>query len=167
MARIHPDDLERVRRSTQQSMAAEATFEREYRILRGDGQVRWITSRGRVERDAAGAVASMHGVSFDMTRVRRADAMFRAALEAAPERDLPGRRPGPDPACQCPCQPHVRLRERGAAEPAHGHADPGVVAPAGNAPARPGPLPLLERRGSTRELLARRRDSVPVPVELA
>jgi PAS domain-containing protein len=84
MARIHPDDLERVRRSTQQSMAAERPSRREYRILRAGRAGALDHLARRVERDAAGAVTSMHGVSFDMTRVRRADAMFRAALEAAP-----------------------------------------------------------------------------------
>jgi PAS domain-containing protein len=85
LAQIHPDDVERIRRDTEHSMANDSSFERDYRILLPGGQVHWITSRGRVERDGAGKVTSMHGVSFDMTRTRRSDAMFRAALEAAPD----------------------------------------------------------------------------------
>jgi two-component system sensor kinase FixL len=84
MSRIHPDDAGRVDRDVQATMAAEGSFERNYRMLMPDGRVRWIGSRGRVERDAAGAVTAMHGVSFDLTEMRQADAMFRAALEAAP-----------------------------------------------------------------------------------
>jgi two-component system sensor kinase FixL len=84
LSRVHPDDAERVRRDVQSTMAAEASFERNYRMLMPDGHVRWIGSRGRIERDAAGAVTAMHGVSFDLTEMRQVDAMFRAALEAAP-----------------------------------------------------------------------------------
>jgi two-component system sensor kinase FixL len=83
-ARIHPDDAERVSRDVQQTMAKESRFARDYRLLMPDGAVRWIASRGRVVRDAGGALVSMQGVSFDLSEVRKADAMFRAALEAAP-----------------------------------------------------------------------------------
>ena len=81
---IHPEDAERIQRGIVQSMAEGNAFERDYRILLPDGSLRWITSRGRVERDAEGNVVSMHGVSMDLTRVRQADERFRAALEAAP-----------------------------------------------------------------------------------
>jgi two-component system sensor kinase FixL len=83
-ARIHPEDAERVRREVQHSMAHEQRFERNYRMLMPDGHVRWIGSRGRIERDGHGKIVSMHGVSFDLTEMRQTDAMFRAALEAAP-----------------------------------------------------------------------------------
>jgi two-component system sensor kinase FixL len=83
-AGIHPEDAERVRLSVQQSMEQGDRFERNYRMLLPDGRVRWIGSRGRIERDDKGKVTSMYGVSFDLTGMRQADAMFRAALEAAP-----------------------------------------------------------------------------------
>lgn len=84
MSRVHPEDAERVDRDVQGTMAAQARFERNYRMLMPDGRVRWIGSRGRVDRDASGQVTAMHGVSFDLTEMRQVDAMFRAALEAAP-----------------------------------------------------------------------------------
>jgi two-component system sensor kinase FixL len=85
LARVHPEDAERVREQTAQALQSESHYERDYRILLPDGQARWITTHARIRRDAAGAITSVNGISFDMTRVRRADAMFRAALEAAPD----------------------------------------------------------------------------------
>jgi two-component system sensor kinase FixL len=82
--RIHPEDAERVRADVARTMATQNSFERDYRTIMPDGSVRWITSRGSVERDAAGAIRSMYGVSFDLTQIREADAKFRAVLEAAP-----------------------------------------------------------------------------------
>jgi len=167
LARIHPDDVERVRENMQKSMASEDSFEREYRILQPDGQVRWITSRGRVERNADGAVTSMHGVSFDMTRTRRTDAMFRAALEAVPNAiflvDAQGR---------------IQLANARASL-LFGYTNEELLSlPMSTLipdwshfpeqrQGQPDPMPPLERRASSRELLARRRDGVPVPVDLA
>lgn len=166
LGRIHPEDIERVRQNMQKSMASATTFEREYRIVQPDGQVRWITSRGRVERDAAGAVTSMHGVSFDMTRTRRTDALFRAALEAIPNAiflvDGQGR---------------IQLANARASL-LFGYSKEDLLSLpmstlipdwAHHPEQRQGPAattPPLERRVSGRELLARRRDGVPVPVDL-
>jgi PAS domain S-box-containing protein len=83
-ARVHPDDAARMRAEVERSIAGDSSFERNYRILLPSGAVRWIASRGRIERDADGKLLYMHGVSFDVTQLREADAMFRAALEAAP-----------------------------------------------------------------------------------
>jgi two-component system sensor kinase FixL len=167
LARIHPDDAERIRRNTQQSMLAETSFERDYRILMPDGQIRWITSRGRVERDAAGNVSSMHGVSFDMSRVRRADAMFRAALEAAPDAiflvDGEGRIQLANARASLMfgyTNEELLALPLGTLVPDWAHRPEQRKA----AEAR---TPALERRASSRDLMARRRDGVPLPVELA
>jgi PAS domain S-box-containing protein len=79
-ARVHPDD--RVRR--EQAIAAAwrtGTVVNEYRIVRADGEVRWLSSRGRVVRAADGR-ERMLGVVGDITEHRNA----LAALEAADRR---------------------------------------------------------------------------------
>jgi two-component system sensor kinase FixL len=167
MARVHPEDVEGVRRKTREALASESSFERDYRIKLRDGQVRWINSRVRVERDSGGTVTSMHGVSFDMTRVRRADAMFRAALEAAP-----------DAIFLVDDQGRIQLANARASL-MFGYANEelldlplGTLVPEWvHRPERrksaSTPPPALERRATTRELLARRRNGESVPVELA
>jgi PAS domain S-box-containing protein len=70
---LHPDDREAIRESVAKSVREDDEFEREYRILRPDGEVRWVTARGTVERDAAGAPVRMRGVSLDITRRKSAE----------------------------------------------------------------------------------------------
>jgi len=71
----HPDDDERVRPDFRQAAPEGGdAHEIEYRIIRPDGQVRWIFSRGRVIRDAAGVPIRHYGVDLDITD--------RKALEA-------------------------------------------------------------------------------------
>ena len=169
LGRVHPEDVEGVRRQTRDALASRSSFERDYRILVRDGQVRWITSRVRVERDADGTVTSMHGVSFDMTRVRHADAMFRAALEAAPDAIFLVDGEGRIQLANARASLMFGFSNEELLELSLGT----LVPEWSHRPERrkytstPAPAPAVERRAPTRELLARRRDGVPVPVELA
>jgi PAS domain S-box-containing protein len=56
----------------------------EYRILRPDGQVRWLQGAGVVQRDAAGRAIQFVGVSIDITERHRAQ---QALLEADRRKD--------------------------------------------------------------------------------
>jgi PAS domain S-box-containing protein len=76
---VHPDDVERARATFQQTLRSAAPFELEFRVLRSDGEVRWLASRGRGEPDGEGGVRRVMGVNWDITdRVR----MEQAALAA-------------------------------------------------------------------------------------
>jgi two-component system, LuxR family, sensor kinase FixL len=59
-------------------------FERDYRVLLPDGSRRWIATRGRTQLNDEGQAVSVLGVSLDVSRIRLADARFRAAVEASP-----------------------------------------------------------------------------------
>lgn len=65
---VHPDDRARAEAAFQSAWAGSAArYACEYRIVRPDGSVRWIASRGEVVRDAKGAPLGMRGVGFDIT----------------------------------------------------------------------------------------------------
>ena len=49
----------------------------EYRIIRPDGELRWIVGRGRVIRDAAGMPVRHSGVDIDITGRKLAEAALR------------------------------------------------------------------------------------------
>jgi PAS domain S-box-containing protein len=73
---IHPEDREAVQRSRDAILAdrAESRFRFEFRIIRPDtGELRWVTSRGEVVRDAAGEPVLLRGVAYDITERRRAE----------------------------------------------------------------------------------------------
>jgi two-component system CheB/CheR fusion protein len=63
---IHPDDIASVltRRDT---AIATGSYESEFRIIRPDGSIRWLLSRGEVRRDADGTAHRVIGLSMDIT----------------------------------------------------------------------------------------------------
>ena len=81
---VHPDDHELVRQTVERSLKSGAESEAEYRIVLPDGQIRWVTRRGRVQFDRDGKPARMRGVWFDITERRSSEEHFRRVVEAAP-----------------------------------------------------------------------------------
>ena len=74
---VHPEDRARFR--TAYRAAIEGTtdaFEQEYRIVRSDGEVRWVQRRGQVRRDADGMARSVLGVAMDITERKQACLLY-------------------------------------------------------------------------------------------
>ncbi len=73
-AAVHPDDIKRLDDRRARSFA-ECQLERrsEYRIVRRDGVVRWIESRGFISYDSAGRPRRMVGVAIDVTERKEAE----------------------------------------------------------------------------------------------
>src|SRR5438045_8582847 len=57
------------------------TFEIEYRLLRPDGDIRWLISRGRYGHDDRGGVRELIGVAIDITAQVKADLELRLQRE--------------------------------------------------------------------------------------
>ena len=72
---IHPEDRERV--SARIALQDAAEYDEEYRILRPDGEVRWIHDRAFPVRDASGRVFRIAGVAQDITRRRELETQLR------------------------------------------------------------------------------------------
>ncbi len=83
VARIHPDDRERVERHFDEGLESGATFiSAEYRIIRAsDGAVRWIEAAAEIERDADGAPSRLLGAQRDITKRREAEERARSSEE--------------------------------------------------------------------------------------
>ncbi len=81
LRRVHADDRETVERALQNALRTTSAFEFDERIVRPDGEVRVLRSRGEVRRDATGS-PRMLGVSLDITPLREAE---RQAIELARE----------------------------------------------------------------------------------
>jgi signal transduction histidine kinase len=80
-ARVHPDDRARVLDAEQRSFQPPHLFDAEYRIVRSDGDVRWIADRGRVYVGADGAPVRMIGARMDITDHRRTESALRLSEE--------------------------------------------------------------------------------------
>ncbi len=81
---VHPDDAHVVAESILAAMGTNDPgyqFQTEARILRSDGQVRWVTVWFRAEKDAEGRTVKLHGVNQDITERRDAEEALRRLNE--------------------------------------------------------------------------------------
>jgi PAS domain S-box-containing protein len=76
---LHPDDREQVRTAIDRA-SDDGPFALEYRIVRSDGEIRWVLDRGHLVRGAGGRMWC-DGAIFDVTE-------RRAAEEALREREI-------------------------------------------------------------------------------
>lgn len=70
---VHPADRASARHHLAKALHGRDSFESQFRIVLPNGEVRWIASRGNVERDPRGAPLRMIGVNWDMTDLLHAD----------------------------------------------------------------------------------------------
>ncbi|HEX5782064.1 MAG TPA: PAS domain-containing protein [Solirubrobacteraceae bacterium] len=73
---IHPDDREQVARSVLDGVTAGRPFTIDYRIVRPDGDVRWVLERGQAQ-EAGDGRRWLDGAIFDITAQRAAEQMLR------------------------------------------------------------------------------------------
>ncbi len=71
LARVHPDDVERVRSSIERSIDSCQPFEHEYRLVIGPDDLRWAHARGEVVTAEAGRATLLAGYCQDVTERRR------------------------------------------------------------------------------------------------
>jgi PAS domain S-box-containing protein len=74
---ILEEDRERVLEMFSRLAADERSISIEYRILRPDGTIRWILSRGFQVRDAAGVLIRITGIASDITQRKQAENVLR------------------------------------------------------------------------------------------
>ena len=74
MRRVHPDDRERLRPAQVEALEGRADLDIEYRIVRPNGDVRWLHERSRAIRDAQGRLMALEGIVHDITERRQAEA---------------------------------------------------------------------------------------------
>ncbi|HWT22608.1 MAG TPA: PAS domain-containing protein, partial [Solirubrobacteraceae bacterium] len=88
MSIIHPDDRPGVVEAVSRAREDDVPFEVEYRIVRADGEVRWVLDRGQLVPGAGGRLW-MDGAIFDVTDRRAAEeALRRREIEEARTAEL-------------------------------------------------------------------------------
>lgn len=78
---IHPDDLAFAEKSFSRIIETGGGERREYRIVRQDGTVRWISDRGFAIRDKKGEVIRITGIAEDITEQKRFEEELRKSEE--------------------------------------------------------------------------------------
>jgi PAS domain S-box-containing protein len=74
---VHPDDRDHYRREVDDAVFSGKPFQIEYRIIRPDGQVRWVLLRGVSSCDADGTPVRATGIALDNSDRRQADERAR------------------------------------------------------------------------------------------
>ena len=74
---IHPEDREYVFRTAEEAIRSGERAECEHRILRPNGEIRIVHSRGDLKKDASGRPYQMFGVSQDITDRTRAEGALK------------------------------------------------------------------------------------------
>ena len=71
---VHPDDRAEFRQGYMAALQDQHDFfEQEFRIVRPNGEVRWVHRRGRVRRGPHGQARSVLGVALDITERKQAE----------------------------------------------------------------------------------------------
>jgi PAS domain S-box-containing protein len=76
---IHPEDRAGLKEAVRRALEQETDFEAEYRIRGPDQKIRWIASKGQLQKDGAGGPRRLIGASMDVTQHRRLEDELRQA----------------------------------------------------------------------------------------
>lgn len=77
---IHPDDRDQVSDAIRDALAGEKTYDAEFRIVRANGDVRFVHSQGLVYRNAAGEPETITGTVYDITESKQFEETIKASL---------------------------------------------------------------------------------------
>lgn len=89
---IYTEDRPRVTNEIEHAVKSHSTFQSEYRTVDGDGHIRWLTARGRVETDENGENDRFPGVVIDITerkdterRLQESESRLRFMADSMPQ----------------------------------------------------------------------------------
>ncbi len=82
LKRVHPEDVERMIAERDAAIAKHESFDLEFRVFHGSGDIRWICSRGGAEYDETGQPTRVFGINIDITDRKQAEeALQQRTLE--------------------------------------------------------------------------------------
>lgn len=74
-----PEDADRVMDAARRAVETRTPFNAEFRVLRSDGEVRWLANQGRVDYDGDGKPVRMVGIVHDVTARREHEEEIKQA----------------------------------------------------------------------------------------
>jgi len=107
---VHPEDRESVAKAVAEAKQSRKNYVSEFRVVRSDGTIRWVTAMGKFYYGSKGDPERMLGIATDITDRKRAGAVVResedklrflldSTAEAIYGLDLEGRCTFCNPAC--------------------------------------------------------------------
>ncbi len=80
---VYDEDRESVDKAVRDALAGAKPYDEIHRLVRPDGGIRWVHSKGEVARSTDGAPLRMFGTVLDITEHRLADTKYARILETA------------------------------------------------------------------------------------
>lgn len=80
---IHPEDRKQVLAALTRTLHEGHEYHPEFRILRSDGSIRWLNSRGNLIRDEDGTPLRLTGISVDITERKHVEEALRKSKDVA------------------------------------------------------------------------------------
>jgi len=93
LLRVHPDDVERIRRAPFETTAEQPSYRCEYRLQLPDGTERWIAEKANVTHGPGGEILRIAGALTDVTDLKRTEAAL-TSTEKRLARTMRGTRDG-------------------------------------------------------------------------
>jgi PAS domain S-box-containing protein len=81
LTRVHPDDRERVRAQVQAAIKSGHGFRGERRIVRPNGEIRYVQTCVEIIKNDAGRPVAMHGICFDVSERKQAEIALERTRE--------------------------------------------------------------------------------------
>jgi diguanylate cyclase (GGDEF)-like protein/PAS domain S-box-containing protein len=88
IAAYHPQDRAMMRGAVERALAEKSLYQWEARLVRPDGEIRNVLTRGVTQLDEQGEVTGLFGVLLDITAQKRAEETLREAKLAAERANL-------------------------------------------------------------------------------
>jgi len=79
--RVHPDDRKLATKAVADARQSRLPYTAEFRVIRADGTVRWITARGKFYYAANGEAVRMLGIAVDITDRKQTEQALRESEE--------------------------------------------------------------------------------------
>lgn len=78
---VYEDDHEKVTKALQEAVNSTGIYREDFRIVRNDGAIRWMSGYGRVVASKDGIVTRMAGVMYDITERKKTEEKVRESEE--------------------------------------------------------------------------------------
>jgi PAS domain S-box-containing protein len=75
ISRWHEGDRDKVRQAVNEAIQHGKDYQAEFRVVRADGSMQWVSARGRVQRDEHGKPKRLTGISLDITARKEAEVL--------------------------------------------------------------------------------------------
>jgi PAS domain S-box-containing protein len=79
-ALIHPDDMSHYRNAFKSTLENKTEYQSEYRLIRPDGQIRWMTANGMPVLNAQGEIEYIAGVAIDISAQKAIEQTLKDSL---------------------------------------------------------------------------------------